>query len=53
MRLTTEGDSHDQKKKRNFGVFFLDLKLRNKESTKCLKICWKKKQMNQAECLII
>lgn len=30
------------KKRKEILVFILDLKLRNKESTKCLKICWKK-----------
>lgn len=53
MRLTTEGDSHDQKKKRNFG-FYLRLEAQEQRKHQVPKNMLKKtKQMNQAECLII
>lgn len=51
MRLTTEGDSHDQKKKRNFG-FYLRLEAQEQRKHRAPKNMLKK-QMNQAECLII
>lgn len=52
MRLTTEGDSHDQKKKINFG-FYLRLEAQEQRKHQVPKnMLEKKKQMNQAECLI-
>lgn len=47
MRLTTEGDSHDQKKKRNFG-FFLRLEAQEQRKHQVPKNMLKKKKTNES-----